>query len=214
MGWCCDFFNVYFGRECGIDSQRVHMHTHVRACPCMHICDHTTVIGILLTSLWPIKLSETIYFTHCQPLQYLCSLWQQTVFFFRWVMFLLPFLPSRAWRIDRSCLCICSVLCAQSCLTLCDPMDWSPPGFSVRGIFQAGILEWDAISYSRGSSWPRDQHGISCIGRWILYCCASWEVPILLHLIFVKRPRSDMYMCICYKISKSVSRHMNIEGVW
>ena len=44
----------------------------------------------------------------------------------------------------------------QSCLTLCDPMDCSPPGSSVHGILQARILEWVAISLSRGSSWPRD----------------------------------------------------------
>ena len=53
------------------------------------------------------------------------------------------------------CLCVCFV--SQSCLTLCGPMDCSPPGSSVHGIFQARLLEWDAISYSRGSSWPRDQ---------------------------------------------------------
>ena len=46
---------------------------------------------------------------------------------------------------------------AQSCLTLCDPVDCSLPGSSVHGIFQARILEWVAISFSRGSSWPRDQ---------------------------------------------------------
>ena len=46
-------------------------------------------------------------------------------------------------------------LCAQSCLTLCDPMDYSPPGFSVCGIFQARILEWVVISFSGGSSPPR-----------------------------------------------------------
>ena len=45
---------------------------------------------------------------------------------------------------------------AQSCLTLCDPMDSSQPGSSIRGIFQARILEWIAISFSRGSSRPRD----------------------------------------------------------
>ena len=43
-------------------------------------------------------------------------------------------------------------LVAQSCPTLCDPMDCSPPGFSVRGISQARILEWVIISSSRGSS--------------------------------------------------------------
>ena len=48
------------------------------------------------------------------------------------------------------------VLVAQSCLTLWDPMDCNPPGFSVHEILQARILEWVALSVSRGSSWPRD----------------------------------------------------------
>ena len=48
-----------------------------------------------------------------------------------------------------------SVLVAQSCLTLCDPMDCGPPGSSVHGIFQARILEWVAIPFSRGSFQPR-----------------------------------------------------------
>ena len=41
---------------------------------------------------------------------------------------------------------------AQLCLTLCDPVDGSPPGSPVHGIFRARLLEWVAISYSRGSS--------------------------------------------------------------
>ena len=45
---------------------------------------------------------------------------------------------------------------AQSCLTLCNPVDCSPPGFSVHGIFPARILEWVAVPFSRGSSRPRD----------------------------------------------------------
>ena len=45
---------------------------------------------------------------------------------------------------------------AQSCLTLCDLMDCSLPGSSFHGIFQARVLEWVAISFSRGSSQPRD----------------------------------------------------------
>ena len=48
------------------------------------------------------------------------------------------------------------VLVTQLCLTLCNPMDCSPPGSSVHGILQARILEWVAISFSRGSSRPRD----------------------------------------------------------
>ena len=54
----------------------------------------------------------------------------------------------------------------------CDPMDCSLPGSSVHGIFQARILEWVAISSSRGSSQPRDRTLVSCIGRWFLYCWA------------------------------------------
>ena len=64
---------------------------------------------------------------------------------------------------------------AQSHLTLCDPMDCSLPGTSVPGIFQARILEWVAISFSRASFWPRDGIHLSCIGRQILYCWATRE---------------------------------------
>ena len=44
----------------------------------------------------------------------------------------------------------------ESEVTLCDPVDCSPPGSSVQGILQARVLEWVAISFSRGSSQPRD----------------------------------------------------------
>ena len=52
---------------------------------------------------------------------------------------------------------------AQSCLTLCDPVDCSLPGSSVHGIFQTIVLEWIAISFSRGYSWPRDRTQVSRI---------------------------------------------------
>ena len=52
---------------------------------------------------------------------------------------------------------------ARSCPTLCDPRDCSPPDSSVHGILQTRILEWVAISFSRGSSQPRDQTWISYI---------------------------------------------------
>ena len=55
----------------------------------------------------------------------------------------------------------CCVLVAQSCPTLCDPMDYSPPGSSVHGILQARILEWVAMPFSRGSSQPRDRTQVS-----------------------------------------------------
>ena len=59
---------------------------------------------------------------------------------------------------------------AQSCPTLCNPMDCSPPGFSVHGILQVRILEWAGSSFSRGSSWSRDRTQVSCNCRQILFC--------------------------------------------
>ena len=67
------------------------------------------------------------------------------------------------------------VLVSQSCPTLCDPVDCSSSGLSVHGILQARILEWVAIPFPRGSSWPRDQTHVSCIGRWSLYHWATRE---------------------------------------
>ena len=52
---------------------------------------------------------------------------------------------------------------AQSCPTLCDLMNCRLPDFSIHGIFQAIVLEWIAISFSRGSSQPRDRTWVSCI---------------------------------------------------
>ena len=60
-----------------------------------------------------------------------------------------------------------NILVAQLCLTLCDPMNCSPPGSSVHGILPARTLEWLAIPFSKGSSQPRDQTQVSCIvGDW------------------------------------------------
>ena len=58
-----------------------------------------------------------------------------------------------SWTIKKA---VCCVLVAQLSPTLCDPMDCNPPASSVHEIFQARILEWVAISFSRGSSQPRD----------------------------------------------------------
>ena len=62
-----------------------------------------------------------------------------------------------------------------------DPMDCSPPGSSVHGILQAGILGWVAVSSSRGSSLPSDQTRISCISRRILSPWASRETLLLVY---------------------------------
>ena len=68
---------------------------------------------------------------------------------------------SRESRLPYRCVCACLV--DQSSPALCYPMDCNPPGFSVLGISQARVLEWVAISYSRGSSRPRDGTHISSV---------------------------------------------------
>ena len=78
--------------------------------------------------------------------------------------------------------CVC--MHVQLYLPLCDPMDCNPPGSSVHGIFQAKILEWIVISYSRGSSQPTDRTHVSCLSctaRQILYHSATWEAPIYIY---------------------------------
>ena len=72
---------------------------------------------------------------------------------------------------------------AQLCLTLCDPMDCSLPGSSVHGIFQAIVLEWTAISFSRGSSRPRDRIRVSCIVDRCFTIWATREVGAKLSLV-------------------------------
>ena len=64
---------------------------------------------------------------------------------------------------------------AQMYPTLCNPVDCSLPA---HGILQARAPEWVAISSSRGSFWPRDWTHMSCIGRQILYHCATWEAQL------------------------------------
>ena len=67
------------------------------------------------------------------------------------------------------------MLVAQSCPTLCNPTDYSTPGSSVYWIFQGRILKWVAISFSRGSSQPRDQTWGSCIaGRF--FSIITWSI--------------------------------------
>ena len=75
----------------------------------------------------------------------------------------------------------CCCLVAKSCLTLCDPMDRSPSDSSVHGVSQARLLEWVAISFSRGSCQPRDQTLVSCIGRWGPYREATREALPIVH---------------------------------
>ena len=77
------------------------------------------------------------------------------------------------------CVCGCACSFAQLCLTLCDPMDGSQRDSSVHGTSQARVLKWVAISFSRGSSQPRNR---TLVSRQILQHCATWEAPGVLTL--------------------------------
>ena len=67
--------------------------------------------------------------------------------------------------------------------TLCDPVDYTPPDSSVHGIFQARILEWVAIPFSKGSSWPRDQTRSPFIAGRFFSLWATREAQPLFYVI-------------------------------
>ena len=99
-----------------------------------------------------------------------------------WVTFIclmdliMPF-PTWSPAMGSHYLCV-SVLVAQSCLTLSNPMDDSLPGSSVHGILQVRNLEWVAIPFSKGSFQPRDRTWISCIAGRFFIIWATRETPI------------------------------------
>ena len=71
----------------------------------------------------------------------------------------------------------------QSCPNFCDPMDCSLPGSFIHEIFQARVLEWVAISFSRGSSWPRDRTQVSHIAGRCFTFWASREGNVNRHVL-------------------------------
>ena len=80
-------------------------------------------------------------------------------------------------NLDCCWICLQEFSVAKSCLTLCNPMDCSLPGFSARVIFQARILEWVAISSSQ------DRTHVSCISRRILYHRTTWWICLLFQYV-------------------------------
>ena len=117
----------------------------------------------------------------------------------------------------------------QSCLTLCDPLDCSTPDSSVHGIFQARILEWGAIPFTRNNSNSDTYRGLCCSSCYILYIlCLIWysqrvfmvrlfknflknNVISLKYcwfynavLIFaVQQSDSVLYICVCVLVAQS-----------
>ena len=103
------------------------------------------------------------------------------------------------WLTD--CLWLVRVLAVQSCLTLFDPMDCSPPGSSVHAILQAKILEWVVISFSRASSWPRDLTWVFHIaGRFFTIWATRWV-----------RQTSQLGQVFCFKLLCKVLSVLLVE---
>ena len=103
------------------------------------------------------------------------------------------------------------VLAAQSCLTLCDPMDCRLPGSFVHRISQAKILDWVAISSSRGSSWSRDWTWVFCIaGRFFTFWAIREVLPIFLSLVQPNQPL--VFLCCYMAVSGSQRLLMRWDG--
>ena len=93
------------------------------------------------------------------------------------------------WFYFHKCVCVCANL-LQSCTTLCNPRDHNPPGSCVHGILQARTLKWVAISYSRGSSWPRDWTQVSCGS-----CIAGhWATGLYVHVTTPPSPSNYFHI--------------------
>ena len=142
-------------------------------------------MNLLLTSVHRMEWTQTLSLIHCYKFSLSgfgnFSLYGPAALYVH--ICVCPCMPVCVYVCMYVCACVCVYVCAHVCLyayvclgtqswlTLCDPMDCSPPGFSFYGIFPARILEWVAITSSWGFSQPRDWTHISCIsciGRWIL----------------------------------------------
>ena len=125
--------------------------------------------------------------------------------------FLTPFLTTMRlnWTEPNQhvtyCLVSVNVLVTPLCPTLCDPMDCSPAGSSVRGILQARVLEWVAISFFKGSFWLRDWTLVSCIAARYFTDWATREVLVYIkHIVkFSGWMNKWVNEQICYNILKS-----------
>ena len=166
--------------------------TFVRSIPFLSFIVHIFAWNVPLVSLISLKIS--LVFTILFSLSISCTdhLGRLSCFFLLFFGtlnsygYIFPFLLGLLLTLSH-CLFYCC-MCVLSRLVMNDSLRprglYSLPSSSVHGIFQARILEWIAIFFSRESSWPRDWthvSGISCTGRRILYPWATWE---------------DIYCCI------------------
>ena len=127
---------------------------------CEHYSYHTKCIDFRYWNINSINNNVCPVLTVCFPIQQWCLFW--------WFLLNMQFENHFSLPFLRLFLDVCvHAKSLQSCPTLCNPMDSSPPGSSVHGILQARILEWAASPSSRGSSRPSAETLISlCLLRW------------------------------------------------
>ena len=99
------------------------------------------------------------------------------------------------YSVDLELWCESESEVAQLCQTLCNTVDCSPPGSPIHGILQARIVEWVAISFSRGSPWPRDWTQVSCFAGRCFNLWATGEAHTMV-LIGPKRGKFKRQMTI------------------
>ena len=103
-------------------------------------------------------------------------------------------------------------LCVRSHVQLfCDPMDCSLLGSSVCGIFQARVLEWIAISFSGGSSRPRNRtrvSHVSCTGRWLLYQLSYQGIPKIYMLSSLLEATTSHFALIESRVSGNLESQL------
>ena len=122
------------------------------------------------------------------------------------------------WNVWSECVCVCvCVLVAQLCLTLCDPMNCSPPGSSVHGMLQARTLEKVAIPFSRASFQPRDWSQVSCIeGRLFTIWAIREALPIIhksIKILGVQRYKS-LVIRVWYWAQTDISAILSSPIYW
>ena len=107
---------------------------------------------------------------------------------------------------------------AQSCLTFCDLMDYSPPGSSLHGIPETRILEWVAIHFSRGSSQPRGQTQVFCFEGRFFTIWANREDPSFANLFTFSWISTNLikgaYILYHFLISRNITTIITFIEVW
>ena len=107
--------------------------------------------------------------------------------------------------------CVCACLVTKLCLTLCDIMDCIPLGSSVQEIFQARTLEWIAISFARGSSWPGAEPASPALASSCLVICST---VVIAHGRFSQWPVAMICVYSWSSIKLLIKLFQNDRKIW